>query len=118
VSRQTKQAAAAIVCEVLAESGSPTAEVAPLIRDLMLRVETVVAITGLSKPTIYRLIRQPSNKSFPKPLRLTERARGWRLSEVLAWVEGLEREGEEHSRSSGRRRTSQPPRAPEGGSVT
>jgi prophage regulatory protein len=100
VSRQTKQAAAAIVRGVLADGGSPTAEVvAPFVRDPILRIEAVVAITGLSKPTVYRLI---SGKSFPHPLRLTVRARGWRLSEVLAWIEGLEREGEKHSRGSGR----------------
>jgi len=93
---QAKQAATATVRGLLyTESGSPAAEVvAPLIRDLILRIETVVAITGLSKPSIYRLI---SEKSFPKPLRLTAGARGWRLSEVLAWIEGLDREGDEHS---------------------
>jgi hypothetical protein len=37
---------------------------------------------------------------LPKPLRLTAGARGWRLSEVLAWIEGLQREGEEHSREA------------------
>jgi prophage regulatory protein len=98
VLRQTKQAAAAIVRGVLADGGSPTAEVvAPFVRDLILRIEAVVAITGLSKPSIYRLI---SEKAFPKPVRLTAGARGWRLSEVLAWIEGLQREGEEHSREA------------------
>ena len=93
---QAKQAATATVRGLLqTEDGSAMAEVvAPLVRDLILRIETVVAITGLSKPSIYRLI---SERSFPRPLRLTAGARGWRLSEVLAWIEGLQREGEEYS---------------------
>jgi prophage regulatory protein len=96
VLNQAKQAATATVRGILeTENGSAMAEVvAPLVRDVILRIETVVALTGLSKPTIYRLI---SEKSFPKPLRLTAGARGWRLSEVLTWIEGLQREGEEHS---------------------
>jgi prophage regulatory protein len=94
---QAKQAATATVRGFLqTEDGSAMAEVvAPLVRDLILRIETVVAITGLSKPSIYRLV---SEKSFPKPVRLTAGARGWQLSEVLAWIEGLQREGDEHSR--------------------
>jgi prophage regulatory protein len=93
---QTKQAATATVRGLLqTEGGSAMAEVvAPLVRDLILRIETVVAITGLSKPSIYRLI---SERSFPKPLRLTAGARGWRLSEILGWIESLQREDEEHS---------------------
>jgi prophage regulatory protein len=99
VFNQSKQAATAMVRGLLhTDDGSPMAEiVAPLVRDLILRIEAVVAITGLSKPSIYRLI---SEKSFPKPLRLTAGARGWRLSEVLTWIEGLQREGEEHSREA------------------
>jgi prophage regulatory protein len=96
VSNQSKQEVTATVRALLhTDNGSAMTEiVAPLVRDLILRIEAVVAITGLSKPSIYRLI---SEKSFPKPLRLTAGARGWRLSEVLTWIEGLQRE-DEHSR--------------------
>jgi prophage regulatory protein len=60
------------------------------IRDVLLRIETVCGITGLSVGSIYRLMGQ--NK-FPRPFKITGTAVAWRLSEVTAWVDSREREG-------------------------
>ena len=56
--------------------------------DEILRLDDVIALTKLSKTSIYGAIR---SEGFPKPLRLTKRARGWRASEVAAWLESRER---------------------------
>jgi prophage regulatory protein len=60
------------------------------VRDVLLRIDTVCAITGLSVPTIYRLM---SRNEFPRPVKITSTARAWRLSEVTAWVDSRQREG-------------------------
>jgi prophage regulatory protein len=49
----------------------------------MCRIGNVCRITGLSKPTIYRLIRRGE---FPQPVRLSLRASGWLLSDVESFV--------------------------------
>jgi len=59
------------------------------VRDVLLRIDTVCGITGLSVPTIYRLM---SRNEFPRPVKITSTARAWRLSEVTAWVDSRERE--------------------------
>ncbi|MGR2691444.1 helix-turn-helix transcriptional regulator [Chromobacterium haemolyticum] len=51
--------------------------------DRYLRIQEVVARTGLSLPTIYRRIRQGG---FPKQVKLGGRASGWLESEVNAWI--------------------------------
>jgi prophage regulatory protein len=51
--------------------------------DPFVRIETVVALVGLSVPTVYRLM---SRGDFPRPIKLTATARGWKLSEVAAWM--------------------------------
>ena len=58
------------------------------VRDVLIRIDNVCAITGLSAPTIYRLMGQ--NK-FPRPVKITNTARAWKLSEIGAWVDGRER---------------------------
>ena len=58
------------------------------VRDVLLRIDTVCGITGLSVPTIYRLM---SRNEFPRPVKITSTARAWRLSEVTAWVDSRER---------------------------
>lgn len=55
--------------------------------DPFLRIDTVVALVGLSVPTIYRLM---SRGDFPRPLQLTRSARGWKLSDVTNWMHGRE----------------------------
>ena len=50
-----------------------------------LRLPEVKAITGLSKTTIYELIRV---KDFPAPVRLGPRVVAWVKSEVRQWAVG------------------------------
>jgi prophage regulatory protein len=59
------------------------------VRDVLVRAADVCMITGLSVPTIYRLM---SRNSFPRPLKITSTARAWKLSEIMAWVDSRERE--------------------------
>ena len=54
-----------------------------------LRIQTVLELTGLGRSTVYALVKAGR---FPKPLRLGPRAVGWRLSDVLAWLEAPERD--------------------------
>ena len=49
----------------------------------MLRLPMVLARTGLSRSTLYELIREGS---FPKPVRLSAQAVGWVEAEVDGWV--------------------------------
>lgn len=56
----------------------------------LIRINEVVAMVGLARPTIYKLMRQPES-GFPRPVKLSEStARGapvaWVLSEVQSWV--------------------------------
>lgn len=68
--------------------GKPGAALlAASVRDVLVRIDSVCAITGLSVPTIYRLM---SRKKFPRPLKITTTARAWKLSEVTAWVDSRE----------------------------
>jgi len=66
-----------------------TQVLAASIREALIRSELVSAITGLSVPMIYREMRQAK---FPRPLKITNSARAWRLSEVMAWIDSRERE--------------------------
>jgi prophage regulatory protein len=49
----------------------------------ILRIKQVQARTGLSRSTIYFHI---SNGSFPKPIRLVNRAVGWIETEIDQWL--------------------------------
>ncbi len=85
-----KEAAAKAVRELLGVGGTPTTELlAASLREMLLRINTVSTITGLSVPTIYRLMSQAS---FPRPLRITGHARAWKLSEIMEWIDSLERD--------------------------
>ena len=57
----------------------------------MLRLRSVILITGLSKSTLYRLIKLGH---FPQPLRLTQRAVRWRREEVDEWLLHRPRSGQ------------------------
>ena len=57
--------------------------------DRILRIAQVLALTGLSRATLYRLV---DSGDFPQPVRLggpNSRAVGWRLSEVQEWIRNL-----------------------------
>jgi prophage regulatory protein len=55
--------------------------------DRILRDEAVRDRTGLSRTTRWRLIR---DGKFPKPVKLTEHAIGWRESVIEAWLASRE----------------------------
>lgn len=57
--------------------------------DVCLRIKLVVAVTGLSRSTIYALI---STDKFPKPIRLSTRAVAWRSSVVQEWIKQREQQ--------------------------
>lgn len=51
--------------------------------DGLIRVAEVATLTGLSKSTIYRLMKV--NK-FPSPSRISTRIISWKRAEVEAWL--------------------------------
>lgn len=53
----------------------------------ILRIDAVVAITGLPKPTIYRLVK---SGKFPKPHKLAERCSGWKSIHIRHWLNNLQ----------------------------
>lgn len=48
----------------------------------ILRLPEVIERSGLSRASIYR-----GAGNFPRPVKLTARAIGWRLADVEAWIE-------------------------------
>lgn len=52
--------------------------------DRFIRRPEVERLTGLSRPTIYRYI---SAGQFPTPVKITDRAIGWRESVIQNWME-------------------------------
>lgn len=71
------------------DNNAGAALLAASVRDVLIRIENVCAITGLSVPTIYRLM---SRNEFPRPVKITTTARAWKLSEIAAWVDSRQRE--------------------------
>lgn len=51
--------------------------------DRILSIAEVVLMTGLSEATIWREIQ--ANR-FPKGVVISSRRRGWRLSDLMAWL--------------------------------
>jgi prophage regulatory protein len=51
--------------------------------DRILRLPTVLALTGLSRSTLYRKIQAGQ---FPKQIAISTRCAGWRNSAVSAWL--------------------------------
>ena len=52
--------------------------------DKIHRITSTIVITGLCRSTIYDSVRKGT---FPEPVRLGQRAIGWRESELMIWVE-------------------------------
>ena len=50
----------------------------------ILRLPTVMALTGLARSTVYFKIAE---ETFPPPIKLSKRASGWLESEVSDWIE-------------------------------
>jgi len=49
-----------------------------------LKLPDVVQITTLGRSTIYRLMDE---HKFPRPVRLTEKAVAWKMSDIEQWME-------------------------------
>lgn len=62
-----------------------TAQSNPSSSDL-LRMPAVLRQTGLGRSTIYKLI---ACEQFPRPVRLTGRAVGWRRADLDQWTASL-----------------------------
>lgn len=52
----------------------------------ILRLKGVLERTGLSRSTLYRKVQA---RTFPKPLKISERCIGWRESDVESWLRSL-----------------------------
>ena len=70
---------------------APPIVVAPL-EERLLRLPEVVAMVGLAKSTIYKLI---AAGKFPPPIKRTMRASTWKLSDIEAYIRG------DHATASG-----------------
>ncbi len=64
-------------------AGATAASVQPEVPQvLLLRIDSVVRMTGLGRSTIYRLM---SVEKFPAPVRLTTRVVAWRRTDLERW---------------------------------
>ncbi|MCX7099627.1 MAG: AlpA family phage regulatory protein [Methylococcales bacterium] len=59
----------------------------PLQAGANLRVSTLAPRLGISKSTIWRLVREGK---FPKPIKLSDKVTVWKADAVLAWLESKE----------------------------
>lgn len=50
----------------------------------ILRMKTVIEITGLARSTVYKCVAEGI---FPKPISLGGRSVGWLESEVHSWIQ-------------------------------
>lgn len=56
--------------------------------DQILRVDAVSYLTSMSRTSIYRAMNRGD---FPRPIRLGERAIGWKMREVRKWLDERKR---------------------------
>jgi len=59
--------------------------------ETILRSHDVVRLLNVSRSSLYAWMRAGS---FPKPVKLGERAVGWRVSTINAWIETRQGGGE------------------------
>lgn len=54
----------------------------------LIRLPALMALTGLSRSSVYRLAQDPglAADAFPRSVKIGRRAVAWRESEVLAWL--------------------------------
>jgi prophage regulatory protein len=52
------------------------------VSDAMLRMQEVKALTGLSRSTIWRMVK---GGDFPSPIPIGKRARGWPSGDIARW---------------------------------
>lgn len=68
----------------------PTDDQAQPVIDRFIRLPEVLQITGLSKTVLYENIK---TGAFPDPYRISQRASGWKYSEVVNWADSRKRVG-------------------------
>lgn len=66
-------------------SGDVMSSAATQIEDRLLRLPDVIAVVGVSRPTLYRMIK---NGAFPKPLK-QGCISSWPSSQVQTYIQGL-----------------------------
>ena len=54
----------------------------------LLTIDQVIELTGLSRASVYTEMR---DRGLPRPVKVGAKSVRWRLSELVAWIEGLER---------------------------
>ena len=87
-SARAKKPTTTTINDILGCEANPSAELLALtLREILVRVETVCSVTGLSVQSIYRLI---SEGRFPRAVKITAQARAWRLSEIMDWIDTRE----------------------------
>jgi len=62
---------------------TPANDNAPTQLDPLLKLANVIAATGLSSSTIYRMM---DDGQFPRPLQLGPNSVRWRTSQVAHWI--------------------------------
>ena len=55
--------------------------VTPAQPDKLIRIKTVCELSGLGKTSVYSI------PDFPKRVVLSRRAVGWKLSQIMSWIE-------------------------------
>ena len=73
-----------IIAEVSEQELTQTPITAFTVADEVWRRPKVESVTGLACSTIYE---QMKKGTFPEPIKLGERAVGWRMSEINTWLE-------------------------------
>lgn len=52
--------------------------------DSLITIKKVCEITGISKPSVYRMMKQDN---FPKSVQVSKSCVRWSLSEIQQWIE-------------------------------
>ena len=60
----------------------------PTLSDRIVKIREVIALTGLSRSSIYLLIKKGT---FPAQVKLSSRSSGWYQSEIKTWMDALPR---------------------------
>ena len=55
---------------------------------LLVRLRQLTAMVGLSRSTIYRLVKA---EQFPKPIRIGISSLAWRMDEIHKWIDSRNR---------------------------
>lgn len=90
--KDTHETAINNISQLIGLDNSPSTRLlATSVPDLLVRIQQVRAVTGLSTASIYR---EMAERRFPSPVRITRHAVAWRLSELMTWIETRQRGGE------------------------